>query len=86
MCKETFEVHGLKDPRTRYEVEQYLKGLPSIEDAQCDSVSNELTVEWDEDTKTKDYILDEIERAGCTPSERVGGVMDQLRVRVADVL
>jgi cation transport ATPase len=82
MCKETFDVFGLNDQRTAYEVEQFLRGVPSVEGAQADFIADELTIEYDESEANEEDILDYIERAGCKPSPRVTGVVDHIKTKL----
>lgn len=82
MCKETFDVFGLNDQRTAYEVEQFLRGVPSVEQAKVDFITDELTIEYNESKVSREQILDHIECAGCKPSPRVNGVMDHIRTKL----
>lgn len=81
MCTKSFAVAGLDDERTAYEVEQYLTGLPSVEQARADFLADNVTIEYDESKADQELILDEIENAGCRPQERIDGVLDRLKVR-----
>lgn len=82
MCKERFDVVGLDNQRTAYEVEQYLSGIPSVEGADADFLSNILVVEYDESQIDKERILDEIEHSGCKPEDRISGLVDRLKTRM----
>lgn len=82
MCKETFKVVGLDDQRTAYEVEQFLLGVPAVEQVQADFIEKNVTVEYDESQTDQDNILDHIEHAGCKPSPRINGLMDHLKTKL----
>lgn len=82
MCKETITVSGVNDARSAYEVESYLSGLHSVRDVQCDAIEQRLEVEYDESELSHERLLDEIEHAGCVPSERINGVIDRLKTRL----
>lgn len=82
MCKETFEVVGLDDQRAAYEVEEFLSGVPDVQDAQADFLNNTIVVTYDESKLAEDRVLDHIEHAGCTPSARIDGLVDQLRTKL----
>jgi copper chaperone CopZ len=82
MCKETFSVVGLSDQRTAYEVEQYLRGIPTVNQAQADFIEGQITVDYDENRADQDEVLDHIEHAGCKPSPRINGVMDHLKTKL----
>lgn len=77
MCKETFEVSGLDDHRTAYEVEQYLIGLNHVNDASADFIRDELTVDYDETAVSHEQVVSEIKYAGCTLDP--DGFFDKLR-------
>lgn len=70
MCIETIEVDDVGSAREAYEISEYLKGVPYIDDAQCDFLANTLTVDYDETLVSREEVLDEIEHAGCHPCER----------------
>jgi cation transport ATPase len=82
MCEETIDVVGLDNQRTAYEVEQYLLGLPYVSDATADFISDTVFVEYDESDISHERILDELEHSGCTPSDRINGFFDKLKVRM----
>lgn len=85
MCKETFEVVGLNDQRTAYEVEKFLSGIPDVDHVSADFLNDQIVVEYDESQLSHDRVLDQIEYAGCTPSDRVNGIVDQLRTKIRHV-
>lgn len=85
MCKETFEVAGLSDQRTAYEVEEFLTGIPNVERASADFLNDRIVLEYDESELEHDTVLDHIEYAGCTPSDRVNGVLDQIKTKIRHV-
>lgn len=82
MCKETFNVIGLNNQRTAYEVEEFLLGHPHVDTVQADFISDKVIVEYDETEVCHDRILDTIEHAGCKPSERTNGFFDRIRAKV----
>lgn len=83
MCVEEIEVVGVDNAREAYEVSQYLKGLPDVQDAKCDFLRNNLTIEYDESEMTRKEVLDEIEYSGCTPGERYSAsLIDRLQKAV----
>jgi copper chaperone CopZ len=81
MCKETIDVADLNNQRTAYEVEQFLSGIPSVERVQADFLDSSIVVEYDESELSHDTVLDYIEHAGCTPSDRASGVMHRLKTK-----
>lgn len=83
MCKQTFQVLGLSDQRTAYEVEEYLRGVPSVEQAKADFLNDEIVIQYDEDQLEQDSVLDYIEHSGCKPEDRIDGIVDQLRAKFA---
>jgi len=85
MCKETVEVVGLDDQRTAYEVEEFLSGVPSVDGAKADFLTDTIVVEYDESQVGHDAVLDAIEHAGCTPSDRINGVLDHLKTRIGAI-
>jgi cation transport ATPase len=82
MCRQTIEVAGLSDARTAYEVEQYLMGVDSVDGVTADFLNDTVVVEYDENEVQYSEILDRIEHAGCVPSERVGGLVDKIRLKL----
>ena len=82
MCNQTFELVGLNDQRTAYEVESFLTGVPTVDSATVDIIDKTVTVEYDDTETSEESILDYIEYAGCTPSSRVTGVMGKLKHRI----
>lgn len=85
MCKETIPVHGLDNARTAYEVEQYLLGVPNVEDVDADFLNDVVTIEYDESKVDHAHILDKIEHSGCKPSEQIDGILDEIKMRLAGV-
>lgn len=85
MCLEQFDVSGLDDERIAYEVEQYLKGLPYVEDAHADWTSDTVMIEYDERHRTSEDMLDELEYSGCTPDERINSLVGRLKHRLAAI-
>lgn len=81
MCVESFDVLGLDNKRKEYEVEQYLVGLPFVDKADADILSNSVTIDYDENTVDEDRVLDEIEWSGCKPDCRAK-LFDRLRSKV----
>lgn len=71
MCIETIEVENVNSSRDAYEVAQYLKGVPGIDDAQCDLLTGNIVIDYDESDISRKRVLDEIEYSGCRPCERV---------------
>lgn len=82
MCKETIDVSGLDTERTAYEVEQYLRGLPYVDNATADIISERITIEYDENIATHEQVLDEIEHSGCVPSNRIESFFDKVKYAV----
>lgn len=83
MCRTEHTVFGLDSERDAHEVEQYLVGIPHIEQVTADRFDNQVVVEWDESKTTKQHILDEIEHAGCKPKERCNSLFERLKRAVA---
>lgn len=81
MCQESFDVFGLSDQRTAYEVEEYLSGIPNIYHVHADVIEGEVVIQWDETQLREERILDHIEHAGCKPDERVDGVIDHFKAK-----
>lgn len=82
MCTESFEVGGFETAREAYEVREYLQGIPHISSVDSSVLSKSLTIEYDESELDREDILDEIEHAGCTPSERRKGFFGRVRETV----
>lgn len=82
MCKQTFDVSGLDNERTAYEVEQTMAGMQNVDTVHADFITDSITVEYDETKIDEDHVLTAIEYAGCKPSDRIDGVLDLLRTRV----
>lgn len=78
MCIETIEVRNLNSARDAYEISQYLEGIPHIDDAKCNFLNNNLTVDYDESKLSHQEVLDEIEYAGCTPAKRHTGIIGRI--------
>lgn len=81
MCTDEIGVHDLPDQRSAYEVQSYLQGLQCVHDAEVDFLADEITVTYDESLTSHDEMLTEIERAGCTPNERINGLVDRIKAR-----
>jgi len=83
MCKETIQVLGLSDQRTAYEVEEYLQGVPAVEQAKADFLNDEIAIQYNEDELDHDAILTYIEHSGCKPEDRISGVIDHIRAKLS---
>lgn len=83
MCVEQIEVSGLDSEREAHEVEQYLLGTGRVQRVLADPVEGTITVEYDETVHDHDTILDEIEYAGCVPKDRVSGMVERIKYRLA---
>lgn len=80
MCIETIEVNGVHSSTDAYEISEFLKGHQHIDDAECDVLTDCVTVDYDEYELDRESLLDEIEYAGCTPLERKStGTMSRIR-------
>jgi hypothetical protein len=75
----TIDLVQLSDDRAAYEVEQFVAGHPCVVNAQADFISDSVYVEH-QDTLSHDELLDHVEHAGCTPSERPASMVDKLRL------
>lgn len=83
MCTESFEVGEIDTAREAYEVREYLRGIPHIDDVECSILGKSVKVEYDESKLDRDDILDEIEHAGCTPAERKKSFFGRVKETVA---
>jgi len=81
MSKDTFSVVGLTDQRSAYEVEEFLLGIPEIQDVNADFLDSEIVVEYNESELNEGQILDQIEYAGCKPANRITGIVDQIKTK-----
>jgi len=79
MCTKSVTVVDLDDERDAYEVESFLSGVDSIESVTADFLNDRIVVEYDENQMDFDSVLDQIEYAGCTPSDRATGVISRLK-------
>lgn len=79
MCKKTISVVDLDDKRTAYEVESFLIGVRAVDAVNADFLDSKIVIEYDETSVDLEYILDNIERAGCTPSERANGLFTRIK-------
>jgi hypothetical protein len=75
----TIDLVQLSDDRAAYEVEQFVSGHPCVVSAQADMLSNCVHVEH-HDRLSHEELLDHVEHAGCTPSERPASMVDKLRL------
>ena len=82
MCTKSFDIVGVESRRQAYEVEQYLTGIPGVNDVQADMIDGTLIIDYNENSLSEDMVLDEIEHAGCKPSQRLSGVMDNIRKHI----
>lgn len=82
MCTETVEVVGLNDQRTAYEVEEFLLGVPNVDQVQADFLSDQIVIKYDESHIGHEQLMDRIEHAGCQPSERIDGIIDRIKTKL----
>lgn len=66
MCSEKFEVSGLDNQRTAYEVEQYLLGIPHVQSVDADFIHDTVEIEYNEHEIDHSRVLEAIENSGCT--------------------
>lgn len=83
MCIRKINVRDFDGPRDAYEAEQYLLGLSYVDDVSVDWIDKSLVVEYDETSADYNEVLDEVEHSGCIPNERVGGILDQIRMKLS---
>ena len=79
MCTKSVKVVDLHDERDAYEVESFLSGVENIDSVTADFLNDRIIVEYDETQIDFDSVLDQIEYAGCTPSDRATGVISRLK-------
>jgi len=83
MYKETIQVLGLSDQRTAYEVEEYLQGVPAVEQAKADFLNDEIAIQYNEDELDHDAMLTYIEYSGCKPEDRISGVIERIQAKLS---
>lgn len=70
MCRSQIPVTNVPNQREAYEIEQFLLGLPHVDDVDVDRFEDTVLVEYDEHEITYNDVLDYLEHSGCTPQER----------------
>lgn len=82
MCERTIDVVDLGDQRSAYEVEEFLVGVPAVENVQADFINDTIVVEYNENVIDYGVVLDRIEHAGCTPAPRATSVIDRFKLTI----